>query len=265
LKLKTKKMAKRFKKAEDYDFVFACCSGGKDSTVSAYLSSLFVPAERLYVLHYSSDWSFPGTRQQVEEMCRELGLNLIITTPDDDLEECLTRYGPPSILNRWCTRKIKIEPSRKAVNMFPAERILFVDGSRSEESRSRSSLKPYNPGGFVDGHDVIHPIYDWGERRVWRVIRRCGLPIHPVYQWSRRLSCYPCPLQSKGSWLCLRRHYPELWEKALMLESSIDSPWLMNYQWLRDLKPEEHEKGLEDPVVMVRRWKENTKEVVVQG
>jgi phosphoadenosine phosphosulfate reductase len=260
----TKKMTKIFSKAEGYDIVLACCSGGKDSTVTSYLSSLYLPVEKLYILHHSHPWNFPDTTEQVKNMCESLGLNLIITVPDEDVEECLVKYNPPNIRNRWCTRITKVEPSRKAIKEFKGSRILFVDGSRAEESRSRRNLASFMIGKFVDRHDVLHPIYDWTEKRVWRTIRAEGLPIHPVYHWSNRLSCFCCPLQSSGSWRCLRKYYPDLWEKSLRLEEKAGSPWLPGYQWLRDLEYQPHQKGYEKPSVIVRRYRGKGKTLEVR-
>jgi len=253
--LKTKKMARRFAITNEYDVVLANCSGGKDSTVTTFLTSLFVSPEKLYVLHYDSPWAFPGTREQVEAFCGRLGLNLIVTVPDVDLNEYLRDHYPPKPKNRWCTRFIKEEPSRKAVAEFPGKRIIFIDGSRREESRSRSAIQVFMPERFGK-HDVLCPICDWTEKRVWSVMRAFELPIHPVYRWNPRLSCFCCPLQSRGSWLSLRRFHPELFERALEMERITGKPWLRKYQWLRDLEIAEVPEGLREPMIITRRFRE---------
>jgi len=264
MKLKTKKMAKRFKVTENYDVILACCSGGKDSTVATFLASLFVPLEKLYVLYYSSPWDFPGTREQVKEFCRRVGLNLIITFPDVDLDECLVNYSPPNFRNRWCTRIIKEEPSLKVIAGFPGKKIIFIDGSRREESRARSMLQAFMPGRFEGGHDVLCPIHDWTKKRVWHAMRAYELPIHPIYRWSNRLSCFCCPLQSKGSWLSLRRFHPELFKRALEMEALAGKPWLMRYQWLRDLESATIPEGLKEPMIIARRYRDDTELVEVR-
>ena len=259
MRLKTKKMAKRFKVTEDYDVVLANCSGGKDSTVSAFLASLHVPPEKLYILHMSSSWNFPGTREQVENMCKRWGVNLIVVTPCEDVEVLLVKYGPPRPLPRmrWCRRVLKTDPVRRKVYpMFEGKRIVHVDGSRREESRSRAEitlLETKEKARAFRARDVLRPIYDWTEKRVWNVMRAYELPIHPVYRWSTRLSCYCCPLQSRGSWLSLKRFHPDLFEKAVELEALAGESWLMGYQWLRDLESEERSEGLKEPMIIARR------------
>jgi 3'-phosphoadenosine 5'-phosphosulfate sulfotransferase (PAPS reductase)/FAD synthetase len=119
-------------------------------------------------------------------------------------------------------------------------------------------------GKFVDGHDVLHPIYDWKESRVWSFIRTEELPIHPVYHWHKRLSCFCCPLQPIGCWKCLRKYHPDLWEKSLELEEKAGKPWLPNFTWLKDLDTTDYPRGLVKPRIITRRFRGQGKNVEVR-
>jgi len=252
MRLKTKKMAKRFKITEDYDAVLACCSGGKDSSVAALLAFLHVPLDKLHVVYFGSSWDFPGTMEQVEMMCEDWGVNFIAITPLVDPTEYLKDHGPPNLFSRWCTRLIKEDPMNKKVRpLFEGKRIIYVDGTRREESTQRSNIDLFETGRAARGYkkDVLHAIYDWTEKRVWSVMRAFELPIHPIYRWSNRLSCFCCPLQSRGSWLSLRRFHPELFERTLELERIAGKPWMLKHKWLRDLESEERPEGLKEPTM----------------
>jgi len=253
VKIETLKMKKQFAVTDNYDVVLSTCSGGKDSFVSSFLASHFVDPEKLYILYYSSPWDFPGTRELVEKFCVERGLNLIVTAPNVDINKFCVSYGPPNQRSRWCIWKIKADPTRKVIAQFPDKKILFVDGSRREESYQRRNIPLFEEKRFND-RDVLHPIFDWSEKRVWTVMRSFCLPIHSVYRWSNRLSCFCCPLQTDSAWLSLRRFHPDLFEQALKLERECGKPFRRGYQFLKDLEAPQIKTGLREPRKMSLRF-----------
>lgn len=235
MKIETKKMKQRFAITVDYDIILSKCSGGKDSLVTSFLASQLITPEKMYIVYNYSPWDFPRTRELVEKFCDEHGLNLIVTTPDVDINQYCVSHGPPNMKYRWCTGKIKTEPTEKAIAEFPNKKILFLDGSRREESHWRRDLPLFEEKKF-NGRDVLHPIFDWSEKRVWTLIKSFCLPIHPVYRWSTRLNCFCCPLQSDTAWLSLKKYHPELFNKALNLEEKCGKPFMFKHRFLKNLE-----------------------------
>ncbi len=246
VKIETKKMKKRFSVTADYDIVLSTCSGGKDSLVASFLASQLVVPEKLYIVHYSSPWDFPGTQELVEGFCSERGLNLIVTSPTVDVNKFCVSYGPPNQKSRWCIGKIKNGPTWKVLAQFPDKKVLFLDGSRQEESIWRRNLPLFEKKRF-NGRDVLHPIFDWSEKRVWTFMRSFCLPIHSVYRWSNRLSCFCCPLQADSAWLSLKRFYPSLFEETIKLEQECGKPFRHGYRFLKDLETPQIKTGLREP------------------
>jgi hypothetical protein len=80
----------------------------------------------------------------------------------------------------------------------------------------------------------VYPLLDLGLRRsdCQRIIADAGLRV------PRRSACYFCPLHSNEEWRSLKRHTPELFERACWLESHLnerrrslgkDEVWLTRY------------------------------------
>lgn len=153
----------------------------------------------------------------------------------------------PSRRQRWCTTKMKIRPMGAFVGTDPT--INYVGIRADEMSRSKlSSLRNVTP---------IYPfVADGLVRRdiVALLEETTGVPTY--YAWRSRSGCYFCFFQRKSEWLGLRKHHPDLFEKAMRYEEETYDPRTgRTYTWmdrmsLRELD-EEARNSVDEPRVDV--------------
>ena len=120
----------------------------------------------------------------------------------------LKLYGGylPSPQQRWCTRRLKIEPFERYVGDDPT--LIYV-GLRADEQRS----------GYVSTKDNIQAVFPFKEdgvdkAQVMRILEESGVGWPSYYEWRSRSGCYFCFFQQKWEWVRLRERHPELFESA---------------------------------------------------
>lgn len=66
-----------------------------------------------------------------------------------------------------------------------------------------------------------YPLLEWGitESMALDYCRKLGFNWSGLYDHFNRVSCFCCPLQPLDELRALRRHYPELWRRMLLMES----------------------------------------------
>ena len=144
----------------------------------------------------------------------------------------------PSRRQRWCTLKMKIRPMSTFVGNAPT--LNYVGIRADEMSRSKlSSLPNVTP---------IYPFIEDGlvRRDVIALLEQTtGIPSY--YRWRSRSGCYFCFFQRKSEWLGLRRHHPDLFQRAMKYEEDTFDPKTgRTYTWmdkmsLRELDQEARE------------------------
>lgn len=174
-------------------------SGGKDSTlvlqlVMEMLLDLGPQADKpVYVLSSDTKVEAPNvseyvmdTLEKIEKSARARRLNLytqlVFPEPDDGFWAKLIGrgYPPPSRWFRWCTSKMKIKPSRKAIEEIVAKQgsVILLLGSRLDESATRAqSIQSFanNERGLNPHHEipnalVFKPIVQWATDEVWEYL-----------------------------------------------------------------------------------------------
>lgn len=65
------------------------------------------------------------------------------------------------------------------------------------------------------------PLLEWGitEKEALAYCKKLGFNWSGLYDHFNRVSCFCCPLQPLDELRALRRHYPELWRRMLLMES----------------------------------------------
>lgn len=118
--------------------------------------------------------------------------------------------------NRKCTGRYKIDivarelRHRGATAEQPAQ--VALGFSVDEIERARPGVDRKHPWTVR-----VHPLLDLGlsRRDCLRVVADAGLPQPP------KSSCWFCPYQGREQWRQRRRHQPELWARAVALDSTL--------------------------------------------
>jgi hypothetical protein len=164
----------------------------------------------------------------MNEWCKKVGFPEIISLKadmpqqiiDGSLEqECLRlgklpakAYGFSSCSDKW-----KMDPQRKFnaffamanfINLSDITRLIGFDADehhRVERGKSLADKKPVKER---------YPLYEWGWGReeCMAAIKRAGLP------QPGKSACFFCPSSKKTEILELKRRYPELYQRAVIME-----------------------------------------------
>ncbi len=178
---------------------------GKDSSVLLHLArKAFHPAPIPFpVLHIDTTWKFKEMITFRGEMVKEYGLNIIVHTNQDGVNENITPFTRS--ISEY-TRIMKTVALRQALDMngFDAA----IGGSRRDEERSRAKerifsvreaghrwdpraqrpelWRTYNPRLTHDQSIRIFPLSDWTELDIWTYIQLNKIPVNPLYFAKKR-------------------------------------------------------------------------------
>lgn len=221
-------------------------SGGKDSTLLAHLVFEAVSSvrpsrrtRRIYLVCSDTRVETPEIAEHVhssitamQQGALSLGLPVtchVVTPPVADT--FWTRilghgYPPPSRLFRWCTDRMKINPSNSFVkeHIDPDGRVLMLIGARTAESQQRArSLERHNISEQFQVHRrlvnalVWAPLDDLTNDEVWRMLvfqtppwGGSHLPLRDLYKDAHAGECFlvtqegtdPCGNSRFGCWTC---------------------------------------------------------------
>lgn len=205
-------------------------SGGKDSTLTAIVAVDFLLRRarppKLVVVYADTLQELPQMRATAEAMLQHLRLLASSTGVDLEVETVAPPvserfwvrmigrgYPPPGPIFRWCTDRLKIQPTRPFV--FTGERTAVMTGVRLGESAHRTGklMATCSTGGEC-GQDrwirqdatgtvsYFAPILQWRACKVWDFLHfiapQAGWPTSGVYELygdtTLRFGCWNCSL-----------------------------------------------------------------------
>lgn len=198
-------------KKHRYPWIIAY-SGGKDSTLLAHmvfemLLKLSPESRRRDVHVVGNDTlvesplvighlreSMKKIKKMVEK--HDLPVRTVITRPDTDQTFWVNVIGrgyvPPSRIFRWCTDRMKIQPTNNYILRRASERdrtILLIGARRSESTnRRRTMAKYYADGAQMSKHPsldkctVFSPIADLTTDEVWTILLQSRPPWGGTYR-----------------------------------------------------------------------------------
>lgn len=168
----------------------------------------------------------PKTYEYVEYL-KEKGFDITEIKPDviakdklrfDNIYDYFYHYKSiPLIQYRICTDKFKVTPFNKYIKKHkPCTVYLGYDKGEFKRVARQSNRKP-------KGIEYVYPLW---EQELYRddckqLILDHGLTL-PI-----RSGCWFCPFQSKKEWIELQVDYPDLFEKALLLERNSNTVGLL--------------------------------------
>lgn len=212
----------------------ASFSGGKDSTAMVlHMIERGDPIDE--VIFCDTTMEFPAMLRHVEKVKKvveEAGIKFTTLKAEHDFEYYLTEhevqnrkpgsefYGVPGYGwagrgSRWCTSTLK----RDIISSYLREMrktfkvIQYIGIAADEDYRMKRK------GNHDPNHR--HPLreWNWAEADAMRYCRDRGYDWEGLYDIFDRVSCWCCPLKNYDELRRTRRHFPDLWEKLLDLDS----------------------------------------------
>lgn len=189
-------------------------SGGKDSSAMALLLRDREPRDYVYVCTPTGD-ELPEWWHHMRTMRDLLGKPVIPVVGGTLKGLCDKWQALPNWRQRWCTRKLKIEPFAAWLMQQPRPIVSYV-GLRADE--------PERDGGdysAVPGVDIRYPLREWGvnEADVLAYLEQRGVSI------PERTDCARCFYQTLGEWWRLWKDHPEIYADAEAQEAAIGHTW----------------------------------------
>ena len=170
-------------------------SGGKDSSV---VLDLFLRAARkfksgpqIYVVSNNTRVESPLVSDQLDEMHKVLkayvykeNLNVSVNLTMPPLSDSFWTnligkgYPPPTQMFRWCTSRLKIDPTSRFIDSKLGNRgAVIAVGTRSAESASRSNqIRKHQISEYFSNHtsrqdtQLFMPIRHWSDEDVWEYL-----------------------------------------------------------------------------------------------
>lgn len=220
----------------DYDLILVNTSGGKDSSVAAFIVARMAEEwgvkDRIVLVHATFHEEWPGTVHLIQQQAAQLGLSLVVVERGEDLLDYVERRGMwPSSQQRYCTSDFKRAPIDKVITarapgLDRQARVLNVMGIRAQESPARAKRRPFRRDDRrTNGRRIVDewlPIFDMTLDRVWSIIGANGIPVHPAYALGMpRLSCIFCIFAPKAALLLAGKHNLDLLRRYAEVERKI--------------------------------------------
>lgn len=211
-------------------------SGGKDSAALAiYLKEKYPDREFKY-LFFDTQEELQDTYDYLNKLQSILGITVEYKFPEKSFKELLLEHNDylPSPMERWCTRKMKLETFLNTMQEFKEYTIYNYVGIRADENRE--GLIP------TDEHILtVMPFKDDGItlNDVKRILHNAGVGLPAYYDvvydkeydieyFRSRSGCYFCFFMRQIEWVWLWEKHPDEYQKAMEFEKS-------GYSWIKDM------------------------------
>jgi len=211
-------------------------SGGKDSAALAiYLKEKYPDREFKY-LFFDTEEELQDTYDYLNKLQSILGIKVEYKFPEKSFKELLLEHNDylPSPMERWCTRKMKLETFLNTMQEFKEYTIYNYVGIRADENREGLipteeniiTVMPFKEDG-ITLNDVKRILHDAG----------VGLPAYydvvydkeyDIEYFRSRSGCYFCFFMRQIEWVWLWEKHPDEYKKAMKFEKS-------GYTWIKDM------------------------------
>ena len=189
-------------------------SGGKDSSAMAIYLKDRVPDMEYFFCDTGAE--LPETYEYLDKLEVALGRPIARLNSKKGFDHWFEIYRGtlPSPQMRWCTKKMKLEP--------------IEDWLGDDEAVSYVAIRADETGrkGYVSTKPNIKAVFPFVEdgidhAGVLQILENAGLGLPEYYEWRTRSGCYFCFYQRKSEWVGLAERHPDLFEKAVAIESKM--------------------------------------------
>ena len=189
---------------------WASVSGGKDSLfMLKYILNNLDKYPLDGVVHFELEIDYPFIKDVIKYMeseCKRCGIPFVRIRPRRTWEELYEKYGFPTMKNRWCNSKYKLDAKQQLIEFMKGlgyNTYFYIGYCKDEEKRygKRSVLQEIYP--LVGGRVLERDILEWAKTQ----------PIfNDYYKYNRRCGCMYCPMASMLNLAYLYKYYPENFE-----------------------------------------------------
>ena len=198
-------------------------SGGKDSAALAVYIKDHYPqiADMMEYFFTDTGAELQEVYDTLDKLEAHLGKPITRLSSTRDFNHWLTMNDNmlPSANARWCTKYLKIKPFEKFIGDDP---VISYVGIRADENRE----------GYISHKPNIKAVFPFAQdglvrEDIFRMLEESiGIPAY--YEWRSRSGCFFCFFQRQDEWLGLKRRHPELFKKAMEMESNVA---LRKFDW----------------------------------
>ncbi len=207
-------------KGYPHESIVISFSGGKDSTVTADLTSRALSDASLVHIFGNTTLEFPLTLEYAQRF-RSRNPRAIFKTAinkDQDFYKVCDDIGPPARMLRWCCSMFKTGPITRVLNsMYRDKDILTFYGIRKCESVSRSKYNRIEDNAEsvkIQKQKVASPIFLWKDIDIWLYILGEELDFNEAYRLGYdRVGCWCCPNNSARAQFLSQIYMPQQFEK----------------------------------------------------
>jgi 3'-phosphoadenosine 5'-phosphosulfate sulfotransferase (PAPS reductase)/FAD synthetase len=202
-------------------------SGGKDSTALllwAVYESNYSP-DSLNVTFCDTGNEHQYTYDHIRMLSERVHPIEVIKPPLDFYQLAYKKKRFPSPTRRFCTIKLKLEPTKIHVQSLfeQGDDVLMHSGVRADESNERGLLPDRGWDSFFDC-EVYRPLLRFDIEWVWAMHRKYGIPRNKLYDLgAKRVGCLPCIMSRKSEIRMVARRFPERIAMIREAEESVPS------------------------------------------
>ncbi len=203
----SKKFINKVIKANNLPFTVSY-SGGKDSlaTLLLVLDADLKPP----IMFVDTGLEFPETVENVHQVVKRYGLELIEYKVGDSFYDSLEHFGPPAKDFRWCCKICKLGPTTMLIDDRFPEGVLSFIGQRQYESTQRMEKGDIWDNPWVPNQKGASPIQRWDALTVWLYIFYKKATYNPWYERGLdRIGCWCCPASSQAELKEIKEHFPQ--------------------------------------------------------
>jgi len=190
--------------------VFVSFSGGKDSVVAAFISSVAGVCDK--ALFVDTGLELPTTYEVVDRVSKLMEVETLRSPYDFwSLVELL---DIPARDYRWCCKVLKILPLNRWRDRVGASAVVTIVGQRRYESISRALAGRVSRSASRPSDIILAPINDWTALAVHLYIAMRGLPLNKAYlRGFDRVGCFMCPTSRLAELEHVKKEFRDLWSR----------------------------------------------------
>lgn len=218
------------------DLIVVPISGGKDS--QACLKLAIGTGKKVVGMFNDTKFEHPETYAHIDKLEKLYGIQIFRINEGSSVETQIEKWGRfPGMLHRFCTKNLKIRPSKRFYKEFSEENGPFEVwiGVRKDESAARKKRYAGLIGAeLVAPHDFMSeypkylqklgimfrlPIIDWSTDDVFEFLEGEENPLYS--QGFNRVGCFPCLAAGDEQMIKAFNHDDfgrEQWKKVQILQ-----------------------------------------------
>jgi len=245
----SKKLIEEVIKKSEGKKIYLAYSGGIDSECCVQLFKDYIKDGRVTVITGLTFVDFPETIDRINELEKELNIEILRAKPKVTFKQIVEKYGLPLYSRSSSEKSKRIATSRccdllkkQPMNKMTKDADALILGLRVEENRYRKMvILQMGDFFFSKSHKSwrVYPIAYWTINDVWRFQSMRKFNYNKIYDktncgkngffkldsgkfYQIRTGCWACPQAIKGGYLTwLEKYYPQFY-KTLMINFGLE-------------------------------------------